>query len=103
MEIVTDAARCEGACRVNAVWLEIGALSCVTADALRFCFDAVAQGTPAEGARLEIIGIPGEGVCERCARPSPMEALYGLCPHCEAPAMRPQRGTELRVKQIEVG
>jgi hydrogenase nickel incorporation protein HypA/HybF len=34
--------------------VEVGKLSCVSPDALAFCFDVVAQGTLAEGARLNI-------------------------------------------------
>ncbi len=34
--------------------LEVGAQACVAPDALAFCFAAVAEGTPAEGARLDI-------------------------------------------------
>lgn len=103
VDIVAAAAAREHAPRVNAIWLEIGELSCVAPDALRFCFDAVARGTAAEGARLEIISVPGEGVCEACARTAGMSALYELCPHCGTPGMQPRRGTEMRVKEIEVG
>ena len=103
VEIVANAAGREGARRINTVWLEIGVLSCVAPDALRFCFDAVARGTPVEGARLEIVTIPGEGVCDACAQTSGMSALYDLCPHCGRPGMQPSRGTEMRVKEIEVG
>lgn len=103
VQIAAGAAARDGAQRVSAVWLEIGALSCVTPDALRFCFDAVARGTAAEGARLEIIAVPGEGVCGSCARTAAMAALYDLCPHCGKAGMQPRRGTEMRVKEIEVG
>jgi len=102
VQIVADAASREGAQRVHAVWLEIGALSCVSPDALRFCFDAVARGSAAEGARLEIISIAGEGVCEACLRTARMAALYDLCPHCGQGSMRPCRGSEMRVKEIEI-
>lgn len=102
VSIVADAARRECAARVNAIWLEIGALSCVAPEALRFCFDAVARGTAAEGARLEIITVPGEGTCGSCAKTAGMAALYDLCPHCGSPGLLPSRGTEMRVKEIEV-
>ena len=103
VEIVAGAAGREGARRVNAVWLEIGALSCVAPDALRFCFDAVARGTAVEGARLEIISVPGEGVCDACSCTAGMAALHDLCPQCGNAGMQPRRGTEMRVKEIEVG
>ena len=40
--------------RITWVRLEIGALSGVVADSVRFCFDLVTEGTDLEGARLEI-------------------------------------------------
>jgi hypothetical protein len=43
--------------RVTRVRLEIGSLSAVMPDAIRFCFDVVAEGTPCEGALLEIVDV----------------------------------------------
>ncbi len=102
VSIVDAAAKAEGSTRVIAIWLEIGALSCVAPDALRFCFDAIARGTVAEGARIEIITVPGEGTCGSCAKSAIMTALYDLCPHCGQPGLQPNRGTEMRVKEIEI-
>jgi hydrogenase nickel incorporation protein HypA/HybF len=47
LEIVTERARER---RVKRVVLEIGKLSCVLPDAIRFCFGLCAEGTIAEGA-----------------------------------------------------
>jgi hydrogenase nickel incorporation protein HypA/HybF len=41
--------------KVTLVRLEIGALSGVVADSVRFCFELVAEGTNLEGASLEIV------------------------------------------------
>jgi hydrogenase nickel incorporation protein HypA/HybF len=49
--IVCQAARGH---RVRQVTLELGRWCCVTPDAIKFCFDAVAQGTLASHARLEM-------------------------------------------------
>jgi hydrogenase nickel incorporation protein HypA/HybF len=46
--------------RVTRVRLEIGRLSAVVPDSIRFCFDICAQGTPLEGAALEIIESAGQ-------------------------------------------
>ena len=59
----TIAERTSGA-RVTIVRLDIGKLSGVVPDAVAFCFDLVANGTPLDGAKLEIfepaIPIPTE-------------------------------------------
>jgi hydrogenase nickel incorporation protein HypA/HybF len=46
--------------RVTRVRLEIGRLSAVVPDSIRFCFDICAQGTPLEGAELEIMESAGQ-------------------------------------------
>ncbi len=51
--------RAEGQ-RVTRVRLEIGRLTAVVPDSIRFCFDICAQGTPLEGAELEIVESPGQ-------------------------------------------
>jgi len=55
--IVTERAQGQ---RVTRVRLEIGRLSAVVPDSIRFCFDICAQGTPLEGAELEIIESAGQ-------------------------------------------
>ena len=47
LQIVEDTARANAAAQVRAVLLEIGALSHVEEQSLRFCFDAVTRGTVA--------------------------------------------------------
>lgn len=54
--IVCDAAQHR---RVHKVTLEIGRQSCVAPEAIAFCFEVVAQGTLAEGARLDIHATDG--------------------------------------------
>ena len=51
--------RAEGQ-RVTRVRLEIGRLSAVVPDSIRFCFDICAQGTPLAGAELEIVESAGQ-------------------------------------------
>ena len=53
-EIVDIVCKAANDRRVHKVTLEIGRLSCVMPEAIEFCFDVVARGTLAEGARLEI-------------------------------------------------
>ncbi|MDP2808991.1 MAG: hydrogenase maturation nickel metallochaperone HypA [Rhodocyclaceae bacterium] len=60
VQTIEEAARREGFGRVRTVFLEIGRLSCVEPDALAFCFESVALGSVAEGARLEIAELPGD-------------------------------------------
>jgi len=69
-----------GDARVARVYLEIGRLSCVEPEAIRFCFELVAKGTGVEGAFLEIAETPGRARCRGCGDPD--VALQGPIPLC---------------------
>lgn len=102
LQLVEETASREQAQRVKLVILEIGRLSSVEPDAMRFCFEAVTSGSVAEGAALEIIVIPGEGWCMPCGETVAMEESYGACPRCGSYQVQPTGGTEMRVKEIEI-
>ena len=87
--------------QVLAVTVEIGTLSGVVADAVRFCFDACTRGTRLEGARLEVIDVPGLGRCGSCQRELDMQELVTQCP-CGNPFLEILRGRELRIRSVEV-
>jgi hydrogenase nickel incorporation protein HypA/HybF len=88
--------------RVNAVTLEIGALSGVEPEAIAFCFDAVTRGTIAEGARLKIDRMEGGGTCIECGANVRLRERFDACPECGAYGVQPQRGLEMRVKELDV-
>ncbi|MGX2038659.1 hydrogenase maturation nickel metallochaperone HypA [Methylocaldum sp. MU1018] len=92
----------QGFRRVRTVRIEIGKLSCVEPDALRFCFDVVMQGTPAEGASLDIVETRGRGACRSCGGTSELETLYDPCRLCGSHRMDVVAGGELRVEALEV-
>lgn len=102
LQLVEDTARRESASRVKLVVLEIGRLSSVEPEAIKFCFEAVTHGSIAQGAALEIIAVPGAGWCMQCAETVPMTELYGACPKCGSHQVQPTGGTEMRVKEIEI-
>lgn len=102
IQLIEDAARDQGFASVRAVWLEIGRLSSVETEALRFCFDAVSRGTLADGARLVIVDIPGQAWCLKCSESIELPALYEPCPRCGGYQVQVTGGTEMRVKELEV-
>ncbi|MCC7310517.1 MAG: hydrogenase maturation nickel metallochaperone HypA [Sulfuritalea sp.] len=102
LQLIEDAAREQDFVRVSAVWLEIGQLSGVEVEAMKFCFDAVTRDSIAAGATLEIIAVPGTGWCMACARTVPMAEVFGACPQCGGYQMQVTGGTEMRVKELEV-
>jgi len=102
LQIVQDAAKREGFRRVRAVWLEIGRLSSVEPEAMRFCFDAVTRHSVADGAQLEIVETPGAAWCMQCSAPAAIDAVGDPCPSCGSYQLQVTGGTEMRVKELEV-
>ena len=96
--IVTE--RAAGA-RVTRVRLEVGRLSAMMPEAIRFCFDLCAQGTPAEDAALEIVEIPGRGRCGDCGAEVALTSLVGRCPSCSG-HLSLVAGAELMIKEMEI-
>ena len=87
--------------RVTGVTLEIGKLSGVMAEAVRFCFDICAKDTSLEGATLEVIETPGLARCCNCGGEFALVALFGRCA-CGSADLDVVAGKDLKVKQMEV-
>ena len=102
LQLIEDAAKQQNFAAVKTVWLEIGQLSGVEVEAMKFCFDAVTRDSIAQKARLEIIALPGAGWCMACAVTVPMSQVFGECPHCGGHQMQVTGGTEMRLKELEV-
>jgi len=98
LEIVTQRAQNR---RVKRIVLEIGKLSCVLPDAVRFCFDLCTVGTIAEGAELEIIQPPGRGCCRRCGNEFALHTVIARCA-CGGSDIEWLAGEELRIKTMEI-
>jgi hydrogenase nickel incorporation protein HypA/HybF len=91
-----------GGRRVRSLDIEIGTLSSLVPEAIEFCFEACSRETLLEGARLNIIRIPGMGQCLDCHRKTPLAELYGSCAECGSNRVTILTGEELRVREIEV-
>jgi len=102
LQLVEDTAAKNGAKRVTAVRLELGALSHVAREALCFCFDAVTKGGVADGAVLEIDATPGAAWCMPCGVRVPLAQLGDPCPHCGGWQLTVVQGEDMRVREIEI-
>lgn len=86
---------------VRVVRLEVGTLSCVVPDALRFCFDICTSGTRLEGAALDILVVPGRARCHDCGVEAAVEGPVLLCA-CGSAHLELLAGQELRLKELEI-
>jgi hydrogenase nickel incorporation protein HypA/HybF len=87
--------------KVQRVLLEIGQLSAIMPDAVRFCFDICTRNTVLAGAILEIKEIPGLGRCRQCGAEIPLEKPFGIC-KCGSTQLDLISGEELKIKEIEI-
>jgi hydrogenase nickel incorporation protein HypA/HybF len=96
--IVSEAA---GDRRVRCVTLDVGRLSGVMPDAIAFCFEAAAEGTTVEGAKLDIRLIDGRARCEDCGSGFEVETIFAPCP-CGSRRVVRLAGEELLVRTVEL-
>jgi hydrogenase nickel incorporation protein HypA/HybF len=99
---VVDAV-CEHAAgrHVQSVKLQIGALCAVVPEAMQFCFELAAQGTIADGARLDLNVQPGSAHCRSCGDRFELRDLILLC-HCGSADVEVLAGRDLRILSMEV-
>ena len=102
VEIAVETAHKEGAEKVTRIVVEVGQLSHVEPEALEFCFAAVARGTLAEGARLDIQRVPGQGFCPDCGKTVGLAERFDACPECGGFRVQMTAGDELRVREMEI-
>lgn len=100
--IVEDQARARNFSRVTVLRLEIGRFAGVEKAALEFAWDVVMQGSPAEGAILEMIDLPGRAMCFDCASPVEIDDRLAPCPLCGGGRLLPQGGDDMRIRNMEV-
>ncbi len=86
---------------IACVHLEIGVMSGVVADSVRFCFDLVTEGTPLEGARLDIVQPAARCQCRACGAEFEPDSGFALC-DCGSADVAILAGQELRITSVEV-
>jgi hydrogenase nickel incorporation protein HypA/HybF len=100
--IVQIASRHANGRRVTKVKLEIGHLRQVVPSALAFGFELVAEGTPVEGAELEMEEVPAIGMCRECGVESRLKNFPLQCGACGGFDLEVLRGEELLVESLEL-
>jgi hydrogenase nickel incorporation protein HypA/HybF len=87
---------------VSVVRLRVGGLAGVVPEALDFCFELAAAGTPLDGAALEIVEERGRAHCRSCAADFDLVDAILLC-GCGSADVELLSGRELSVTSVEVG
>ncbi len=88
--------------KITRIVLEIGPLSSVEPEAMRFGFDVVMAGTLADGAKLDIVTPPAEARCLSCFELVQINDRFDPCPQCGGTELQISGGDALRIKEMEV-
>jgi hydrogenase nickel incorporation protein HypA/HybF len=95
--------RARGGARIEAVFLRIGQLSGVDADALRFSFGIACDQAEVAGCRLEINEVPVSMDCPNCGAETRTVSVQQLCcSECGTPALEIIHGRELELQAMEI-
>jgi hydrogenase nickel incorporation protein HypA/HybF len=100
VEVISQEARNYGAKPIRAK-MSCGVLNAVNDDVLSFAFEAVAQGTPCEGMRLEIEHKPLQAKCRICSGVFAVDLSNTRCPSCGQDDFELLPDAPLLLEQIE--
>ena len=98
--IVRIACAHAGERRIVLVEVKVGHLRQVVPDALAFAFTLVSEGTPAEGAELQLEEVPAAGTCRACGAHTEFDGFPLACATCGSLDIELVRGEELLVDAL---
>ena len=89
--------------RVKSLNLVVGALSCVSPDALEYCFELASEGSALEGATLRFRRLPVVIHCPSCREDVELPGIQSFrCPRCDTPSSYVRQGRELEIESLEI-
>ena len=103
LALLEQEAKRHGVKKIVRVRVEIGRLSCLEPEALRFAFDAMAPGAIAGTARLQVDQPPAHATCKDCGAPVELDSRFGPCTSCGSTRLEVHRGEEMRLLEMEAG
>lgn len=102
VKIASEQCRSADAQRVLRICLVVGDYSGYVGSSIRMYFDMIAEGTPCEGAELEITRVKPMLRCSGCGRLFERELLSFSCPDCGGEGFPTDIGREFYIDSIEV-
>jgi hydrogenase nickel incorporation protein HypA/HybF len=101
LDVALTEANRHAAKKVASIRLRVGVLRAIEPENLSFLFEHLARGTPAEGARLEIIEEPIRVECPACGL-SEARAFTCECPSCHGPDVSVTGGDSLSILSLDI-
>lgn len=100
--LLSDAVGTANGARICSLKVRVGPLSGVVIEALRFAFEALSPGTPADGARFDIEETALCFHCPQCGATYDTPVGAYECPSCGSTQGELRGGNELELISIEV-
>ena len=102
INIAIRVAKENGRKKISMVRIQVGEFRGVIQEQLVFSFAFAAEGTPAEGAKLEVEVTPIEALCESCGKEFRVKNFHFQCPGCKGTSVRAIKGQELKILDLEL-
>lgn len=100
LRVVEKTVEKEGGSRVDEIHLKIGEMSGVNVESLRFAFEVLSKGTPADGGRLDVENVPLHARCRDCSHEFHPEEYTFRCPKCGGTGIEIISGREMEIDYI---
>jgi len=81
--------------------MSCGELNAINDEALSFAFEAIAEGTPCQGTKLQIEHKPLQATCKTCGRTFAVDYSNVKCPVCGSDNFELLPDAPLLVEEIE--
>ena len=102
LDLVLGEAEKAKAKKVGKINLVIGGMTGVVGECVRFYFEFLSKGTPAEGAALAIKAVSTQARCRGCGKVFELKEFDWTCPSCRGNNIEIVAGKELFLESIEV-
>ena len=100
VEIVEENAAAHKVNLVSDVEIDVGLMSGVVIDALRFALEEAVKSSVMESAKISINEIPAKSKCLACSHEFEPEDIIAVCPECGHLYADIISGKELKIKKI---
>lgn len=101
-ESIADAARTKAGERAVArIRVRIGALLRADEESLQQAFTMINAGTDLDGTKLELVFVPGNGVCHDCGAEVKVTDPWTVCPSCGGEHVHAPDGEEMILELME--
>jgi hydrogenase nickel incorporation protein HypA/HybF len=88
-------------CKVIRIAISCGQMNAINDEALQFAFQAIAEGTICQDAKLKIKRIPLKGICRNCGHKFNFDLYNPKCPKCGKSDLSLGEDAPLLLEEIE--